>query len=317
MSDGHLFPPDDPQLTLQPQPRAPEKKRHLKVVRPPERDPRVRLLTDDGAGQGEAEDGLPARVVAPHSAKKAWMVGRYLDTVGRAMARKWFKINYVELFCGPGILLDRHGDEQPGSPLQAVAIDRPFERYVFCDGSPDCVAAVSRRIVVPSSSRVDVFCGDANEREHLERVAALLNPRALVIVYLDPAKPNLDFSTVRFFAERFQQVDLIINLPFANINRSLAVESTEWPARFLNHPDPMQLRHSNEFHASQGIREHYLGELRKLGLKNIEREEVRTSKAPLYDIVLASRKDTASTLWQKANRVKHDGQIGLDLPPAP
>lgn len=317
MSDGHLFPPDDPQLTLQRQPRAPEKKRHLNVVRPPERDPRVRLLTD-GAGQAEAQDGLPARIVAPHSLKKSWMVKQYLGTVGRAMARKWFEVNYVELFCGPGTLLDRdNGDELPGSPLEALAIEQPFERYVFCDGDPDCAEAVRQRTVVPPASRAHVFAGDANDHEHLERVAAVLDPRALVILYLDPAKPNLDFSTIEFFAGRFKYLDVIINLPFVAINRSLAVESTEWPARFLKHPNPLKLRGPDEFSASRAIRDHFLGELRAIGLDHIEQEEVCTSKAPLYDIILASRDEKAKTLWKKANRVKYNGQVGLDLSPAP
>ena len=316
MFDGHLFPPDDAQLPLTEQPRKPAPRRHLEVVRTPAPDPRVQLVAD-GAEEAEAKDGLPARVIAPHSAKKAWMVGRYLNTVGRAMARKWFDIHYVELFCGPGVLLDRHGDEQPGSPLQALGIDAPFERYVFCDGNPDCTDAVQQRISPPPSSRVDVFHGDANELEHLERVAALLDPKALVILYVDPAKPNLNFSTIEFFAKRFKQLDVIINLPFVAIDRALSAKGTEGASRFLNHPDPMQLLHEDPFKGSRGIRSHFLGELRKLGFGYIEREEVRTSKAPLYDIILASRKEMAQTLWQKANRVKHDGQIGLDLPPAP
>ncbi len=315
--DDRLFFPDDPQLEfeVEPAPEPKPKKRHLEVVRPRAIDPRVRLLAD-GAGESEAKDGLPARDIAPHSLKKSWMVTRYLNTVGRAMARKWFEVNYVELYCGPGILLDREtGEELLGSPLEALGIDAPFERYVFNDGDPRYAEAVRQRIVVPPASQAHVLTGDANDHEHLEQVAALLDPRALVIVYLDPAKPNLDFSTIEFFADRFEHLDVIINLPFMNILRSLQVDSTEWSGRFLKHPDPKKLCHSNEFHASRAIRDHFLGELRGIGLKCIEREEVRTSKAPLYDIVLASREEMAPTLWQKANRVKYDGQVGFDFSP--
>jgi three-Cys-motif partner protein len=313
--DGHLFPPDEPQMTLKEQPRKPEPKRHLEVVRPRLVNPQVQMM-EDGAGQADARDGLPARFVSPHSLKKAWMVKQYLGTVGRAMARKWWEVNYVELFSGPGMLIDRnHGDELPGSPLEALAIECPFERYVFCDGHPDYSAAVTERMTKSPSSRVEVFPGDANDHEHLERVASMLDPRALVLLYLDPAKPNLNFSTIEFFVDRFEHLDLIINLPFMNIYRSLSVNCTEGSARFLNHPDPLQLRYDDPFSASRAIRKHFLGELRAIGLKHIEQEEVWTSKAPFYDIILASREEKAKTLWKRANRVKFDGQVGLDLSP--
>lgn len=45
-----------------------------------------------------------------------------------------------------------------------------------------------------------------------------------------------------------------------------------------------------------------------------DQNEVRTSKAPLYDIVIASRNPTAKNLSLNANRVEHDGQVGLDVP---
>ena len=59
-----------------------------------------------------------------------------------------------------------------------------------------------------------------------------------MIAYLDPAKPNLHFSTVRYLAERFRFIDFIINLPFSGIHRSLAAGGDERPALMLNHPNP-------------------------------------------------------------------------------
>jgi hypothetical protein len=67
----------------------------------------------------------------------------------------------------------------------------------------------------PALPPADVLAGDANCPEHLERLCALIDPKALVVAYLDPAKPNLYFATVRFRAERFRFIDFIINLPFS------------------------------------------------------------------------------------------------------
>jgi len=99
----------------------------------PRRRPDLRLadspseqlrLNPDGAGLVPGTtDGLPVRLVKPHSADKARTVSRDLGTVGRAMGNKWFPVHYLELFCGPGYLLDDvTREEVPGSPLQALSV---------------------------------------------------------------------------------------------------------------------------------------------------------------------------------------------------
>src|SRR4051812_37346350 len=67
------------------------------------------------------DDGLLVRGVKPHSARKSTLVSRGIDTVSSAMSGKWFAarygVQYVELYSGPGRLLDEStGVEQPGSP---------------------------------------------------------------------------------------------------------------------------------------------------------------------------------------------------------
>ena len=83
------------------------------------------------------------------------MVSRDLGTVGRAMNRKWFEVHYLELYCGPGYLFDEASREEvPGSPLQALGISPPFDRYVFSDYSDVCVEALRTRIDAHARSEV-------------------------------------------------------------------------------------------------------------------------------------------------------------------
>jgi hypothetical protein len=118
----------------------------LSVVEPAEVDPQVRL-SSDGAGLTITSDGLPARIVKDHSAEKSWAVSRDLDTVGRAMVRQWFPVHYLELFSGPGVLLNEGtGEEMVGSPLEALLIRRPFDRYVFSDFNKTCTDALDARL---------------------------------------------------------------------------------------------------------------------------------------------------------------------------
>jgi three-Cys-motif partner protein len=277
-------------------------------------------LNHDGAGlvpgladglpvRNDTQDGLPVRHVKPHSAQKAKMVSRDLGTVGRAMNRKWFDVEYIELFCGPGYLYDEAtGEEVPGSPLQALDIHTPFDNYVFSDISDVCVDALAARLdrlrgERPGLPRTTVRQGDANDPAHLDVVCSLINPRSLVIAYLDPQKPNLHWTTVEYLAQRFQYIDFIINLPFSGIHRSLSAGSDERPRLMLGHPNPIELVALEEGRTAQNIRDYYDEQLRSLGLIHIARRCVKTdwSNSPLYDVVLASRNPTAVKLWEKAN----------------
>jgi three-Cys-motif partner protein len=272
-------------------------------------------------------DGLIVRSVKPHSAKKARMVRRDLATVGRAMNRQWFAVHYLELFSGPGRLLDEAtGEEIPGSPLEALEIPTPFDRYVFSDFDESCVAALDRRIGARSDVRIRR--GDANDPRHLETVAGLLDPRALIIAYLDPAKPNLHFDTVAWLANRFEYIDFIINLPTNAIHRSLAaarywidrganpatLAALQTPAGALGHPDPLALLGPDECSTADAIRGFYYEQLRNVGMTELAEPRticVTQNNAPLYDIILASRHPRAVELWEKANKVAPHPQLAL------
>ena len=282
----------------------------------------IRLGADGSGLVPGSSDGLPVRLVKPHSAKKAKMVGSDLGTVGRAMNRKWFPVNYLELFCGPGYLYNEAtGEELPGSPLQALGLAAPFDRYVFSDSSQTCTDALAARIASlraqqPTLPPTEVRCGDANDSQHLDRVCSLLDPRALVIAYLDPAKPNLHFATVRYLAARFKFIDLIINLPFSGIHRSLAAGGEDGPRLMLNHDHPRELLHREEGRTAENIRNHYDEQLGGLGFAHIARRCVKTTatNSPLYDVVLASRNAVGVKLFERANPPLKSQQLGiLDL----
>ncbi len=301
--------------------------RHLRSVAEPA--PEQSKMNRDGATLLVSnDDGLLLRNVKPHSARKARLVRRDLDTVGKAMNRQWFDVQYLELFSGPGRLRDDvTGEEIAGSPLEALAIPVPFDRYVFCDYDEQCVAALKSR--VGARSDVHVVKGDANDPEHLDTVCSLLDPRALIIAYLDPAKPNLHWATVEYLAGRFTHIDFIINLPVSAIHRSLAagrrrvdegaapttLEAIQAPARALGHPDPLQLLRGDDMCVADAIRAYYYEQLRgPAGMPHIAAPRtvcVTANNSPLYDIVLASRHPKAVELWEKANRVGPPPQMVL------
>jgi three-Cys-motif partner protein len=275
------------------------------------------------------EDGLLVRGVKPHSAEKSRLVSRGLGTVTSAMSGKWFTakhgLEYVELYCGPGRLLDeKTGKEQPGSPMQALELAKPFSRYVFSDFSEDCVEALTSR--VGDRPGVSVVRGDANDPAHLDQIASLLNSKALVIAYLDPARPkDLRWSTVEYLAKNFGFIDLIINAPVNSLMRAIlgayhgGGSGPGAAGLFLNHPDPRELLRPaadrpNTAATIDAIRQHYDDQLMALGFKQPARRSVCfPADNPYYDVLLASRHDRGLELWNKTNPAPEDPQLPLEL----
>lgn len=297
-------------------PRAPKQPQRQGLHAADSPSEQVRLNCDGAGLVPGITDGLPVRTVKAHSAQKAKMVSRDLGTVGRAMNRKWFEVHYLELLCGPGYLYDEStGEEVPSSPIQALTLSKPFDRYVFADYSDICVDALRARIdrltaEDPNLPAATVRQGDANDPEHLYRVCSLIDPAALVIAYLDPQKPNLHWSTVEHLARRFRYLDLIINLPFSGIQRSLTAGGDERPKLMLGHPNPTALVAPEEGRTAQNIRAFYDQQLGSLGFIHIARRCVKTvwSNSPLYDVVLASRHPTAVKLFERANPLPKGAQ---------
>lgn len=263
------------------------------------------------------DDGLLVRGVKPHSAEKSWMVSRGIGTVSSAMAGKWFKVHYLELYAGPGRLLDEStGREQAGSPIQALEVRKPFDRYVFSDFADECVEALTERVVRhPSGENAEVLCGDAKDPAHIQRIAGLLDHKALVIAYLDPARPqDMHWSTVQILAGEFDYIDLIVNLPVNSLARAIhgpycnGFRGQGAAGMFLNHVAPHALLRWKVGHrfdmtaTMDAIRAHYDEQLTELGFRRPARRTVEFPAGnPYYDVLYVSRHPTGVDLWNRTN----------------
>jgi three-Cys-motif partner protein len=153
------------------------------------------------------------------------------------------------------------------------------------------------------------------------------SPRALVVAYLDPARPqDLRWGTVEFLATSFGFIDLIINLPVNSVMRAIlgahrgGGRGPGAAGRFLNHPSPHELLQPNVDRPStpatiRAIREYYDRQLMALGFKQPARRPIEFPAGnPYYDILLVSRHERGLDLWNKSNPVPVDPQMSL-LPP--
>jgi three-Cys-motif partner protein len=262
------------------------------------------------------EDHLLVRGVWPHSAKKSWMVSRIVEIVSKAMSGKWRQLGYVELYAGPGRLLDQStGMELPGSPIEALRVPAPFDRYVFCDFDGECVGALDERTRrEPVGSRAEVRTGDATDPHHLEYIAGQFGRGSLVMIYIDPARPqDMTWNTVKLLATEIPNVDLIINLPVNSLQRAISgpharAAEARAAGAFLGHPDPRELMRWDRTHSHhvrgtiQAIRDYFDGQLKSLDFLAPGRRVVDyPAGVPYYDVLYASRHPLGVQLWDRAN----------------
>ncbi len=141
-----------------------------------------------------ASDGLPARLIKPHTLEKFDYHDRYCGIVAVGMPGSWDgNVGYLELMAGSGIAIDAGtGDEIEASPLRAAAAGPPgFRRLAYVEANHELATALVQRLRARGmdSDRARVFAGDANDPDTLDRALAFLGP-GLLVTFIDPEDIN-------------------------------------------------------------------------------------------------------------------------------
>lgn len=263
----------------------------------------------------EDDQRLLSRVICMHSADKDHFAHYYADIVGTGMRHK-FPLAWVELFAGPGRLCNVDtGRFEPGSPMRAMDIRDPFGTYVFSDLDPACVQCLDHRL--RGRPGVHILHGDANSAVLHDEVRQLVTPDHLVVLYLDPEGLELHFQTIRYFAERYPRLDLLLNLPVRGAVRYLrAPGNSHLAAKMLGTEDPTALIASGTNRQwGPSIRTFFERQLRGLGYEHFESQTIRShsKNAEQYDLLLASRDPKAADFFREAQHRGPNGLMTLDL----
>ncbi len=131
---------------------------------------------------------------------------------------------YIDGFAGSGVCLSKtSGTLVLGSPLNALVVQPPFERYFFMDLDRDRVAQLRALVAAgfPSdlASKVTVDHGDCNTlllEKFFPHVRYEDYWRALCV--LDPYGLDLDWEVLRT-AGKMKSVDIFLNFPTMAMNR--------------------------------------------------------------------------------------------------
>ena len=92
------------------------------------------------------DDGLPCPQVGSWSETKYRLVRLYDSLFATGMKFKWDRRVYVDLYAGAGYNRIRNTDKiLIGSPLLALTVPDPFDKYIFCEKDEELLAALQVR----------------------------------------------------------------------------------------------------------------------------------------------------------------------------
>lgn len=288
--------------------------------------------TDDLCNQTVSElDGLPVRCVGEWAMEKIYHLIQYFGIFATGMKYKWDgKINYIEICSGPGRCINRsHGTEFNGTSL--CVIDHPAMQYLnkalFFDYNQKVVDSLNHRILEKKIDNAKAIKGDYNNpKEICSSIKDEIKNNGLNLVFIDPTDCGLPFELIKELKHSLSNVDLIINIALGtDYNRNIKkvildpvtyAESLKKYSRFIDNDTfftsdkvkGLALKNDN-LQLRLLLREEYVNSLKKIGYNHFDFKHIRN----FYDLIFATSHIKGIEFWEKANKIKHDGQRSLNF----
>ena len=269
------------------------------------------------------DDGLPCSEVGAWAEDKYTLVGLYDRLFSTGMKNKWPTRVYIDLYSGPGFVRVRGTARMlTGSPLLALGVPDPFDKYIFCESDPELLGALRSRVSRFSPTAKPTFiCGDCNEKID-EICASIPGPSpgrgVLAFCFVDPFDISIKFSTVKRLSVHY--IDFLILLALhVDANRNVEHYFNSGNSKvdeFLDLPDwreRWKIAESQRGRFPRFLAEEYSGQMEKLEylpqswdrMKQVRSDE---KNLPLYHLALFSRHPLAYKYWDEVLKYSSDQQ---------
>jgi three-Cys-motif partner protein len=241
------------------------------------------------------------------------LVSLYETLFSTGMKRKWDVRVYIDLYSGPGMVRVRGtGKLLWGSPLLALQVKDPFDRYIFCESDGTALDALKRRVerLFPNAEACYVHgdCNDVVEEICSKIPAHSRESKVLSFCFVDPYDLSVKFSTIRKISEKF--VDFLTLLALGmDANRNLQHyldPSNQKIDDFLGLPD-WRDKWTRQFFSEgvsfpQFLAETYAKQMETLGYLPVAFHQMKLIRSdvknlPLYHLALFSRHRLAYSYW--------------------
>ncbi|MCU0670101.1 MAG: three-Cys-motif partner protein TcmP [Myxococcota bacterium] len=268
------------------------------------------------------DDGLYLPEVGDWAETKYRLLANYAQMFANAMKKRWDARVYVDLCANAGrARVKGSGAIIPTSAILAMAVDSPFDQYVFCDKNEVALDALRNRAErTRPEAQVAYVLGDCNSRTG-EILASIPHHRpgfkVLSFCLVDPfSLAAIRFSTIRALATRF--MDFMVLIPTgmdARRNEDLYADGSsrvvedflgdpEWRSKWLNASRTRRVRFEHF------LLEQYAESMARLSYLPLSADEivrVKNSKNQvIYDLAFFSRNELGRKFWREARKSSDD-----------
>jgi len=260
------------------------------------------------------DDGLPSPEVGRWAEDKYRLLGMYASLFSTGMKEKWDARVYLDLYAGAGYSRVRYTNTiLVASPILALTVQDPFDKYIFCEQSGELLAALKSRVArIAPQANVAFIHGDCNQRVDeicREMPAASTTHKVLALCFVDPFDIEIKFHTIRKIGSRY--VDFLVLLAvYMDANRN-----------YSNYTSPKSTK-IDEFLGYRGWRSAWEGAEKKripfpkflaqlfaermqtlgclpLPLHRMKKVRSDEKNLPLYYLALFSRHELAYKFWDE------------------
>jgi three-Cys-motif partner protein len=163
----------------------------------------------------EDDDGLPCPEVRRWAEEKYRLLALYDELFSTGMKHKWHQRVYIDLYAGAGqSRIQGTNTFLKGSPIIALTVTNPFDKYIFCEESEDLISALKVRTErIAPGAKVAYIPGSCDSQ--VARICAEIpkgssSNNVLSLCMVDPFDFGIKFETVRQLSSFF--MDFVVLL---------------------------------------------------------------------------------------------------------
>ena len=267
------------------------------------------------------DDGLISPPVGSWAETKYRLLALYDELFSSGMKNRWDQRVYIDLYAGSGYShVQGTSKFLKGSPLIALTVANPFDKYIFCEERADLSDALKARVqrIAPQAKVAYILGNCDTEIEKICQEVPKASPsnRVLSLCLVDPFDFGLKFETLRGLSGFF--IDFVVLLAVGmDANRNYdhyvdgdstkideALGNTEWRERWR--AGGARRKNFRKFLASEfSLSMESLNYLKQPldGMKLVRSVE---KNLPLYYLALFSRHKTAYKFWGEVLKYSTD-----------
>ena len=183
------------------------------------------------------DDGLICPDVGGWAETKYRLLALYDELFSTGMKNKWDQRVYIDLYAGAGYSrVQRTSKFLKGSPIIALTVTNPFNKYIFCEESADLSSALKARVqrIAPQANVAYILGKCDTEIEEICHEVPKASPsnKVLSLCLVDPFDFGLKFETLRRLSSFF--IDFVVLLAVGmDANRNYDTTLTATPRRLM------------------------------------------------------------------------------------